>query len=240
MARIRSIKPDAFTSDSLSRVDYFTRWLFAGLWTYLDDEGYGRDDVRLIKAAIFPLDVDATPKKVGAAVSRLVTEGCLCRFSVGGRPFLHAPNWPEHQKVNRPTPSKFPVCPDHGPATHGGLSEDSVRTHGRKGKEQGTGNREAKHDVSDGALTESFDEFWTLYPKKTAKEAARKAWRAACKRASPEVITTGLRAQLPAMEKLVKPDGDYRKNPATWLNGGCWDDQVTAPANSARGEWWAQ
>ena len=134
MARIRSIKPEAFTSESLSRVDYFTRWTFAGLWTYLDDEGYGRGDSRLIRAALYPLDDDVTAKKVDKAIDALIAEGCICCYEVGERQFIHAPKWGDHQKVNRPTKTKFPRCPQHDSGTtgavvvsiHGGLSESSV------------------------------------------------------------------------------------------------------------------
>ena len=44
MPRIRTIKPDAFLSESLSTVPRGTRWTFAGLWTYADDKGRARDD----------------------------------------------------------------------------------------------------------------------------------------------------------------------------------------------------
>src|SRR5690349_16384617 len=60
MARIRSLKPDAFKSESLSRVPRGTRWTFAGLWTYLDDAGRGKDNARLIWAELYPLDEDVT------------------------------------------------------------------------------------------------------------------------------------------------------------------------------------
>ena len=64
MPRIRTIKPDAFKSDSLSSVPRGTRWTFAGLWTYADDEGRARDNARLIHAELYPLDEEVTVEDV--------------------------------------------------------------------------------------------------------------------------------------------------------------------------------
>ena len=147
MARIRTIKPDAFTSESLSQVPRGIRWTFAGLWTYADDEGRARDDVRLIKAALYPLDDDVALATVADDLKQLEAVGCICRYEVAGRSYLHMPNW-EHQKINRPTPAKTPACPkqehfvsaqpddtDDSLRDHGGLSEDSVgERKGREGK----------------------------------------------------------------------------------------------------------
>ena len=231
MARIRSIKPDAFTSESLTRLDYFTRWTFAGLWTYFDDEGYGRGDSRLIRAALFPLDDDVTARKVEKALDALVEEDCVCRYEVDGRQFLHAPKWGDHQKVNRPTKTKFPRCPEHDTGTsgvvvriHDGLTESSVSHHGALtgGKEQGTGNRERSSPDGEGAFTE----FWRTYPRKVSKADAERAYEKAARKADPAVILAGLKAHLPTWEK-----GELKFIPhaATWLNGERWADEVEAP-----------
>jgi hypothetical protein len=243
MARIRSIKPEAFTSETLSSLDYFTRWTFAGLWTYFDDHGYGRADARLIRAALFPLDDDATVSKVQKAVTALEEAECLCRFEVDGRTYLHAPNWSNHQKVNRPSASKIPPCPEHdnGPtgevlSTHAALTEDSVSAHGglTGGKEQGTGNREHRSAPADGA----FDEFWTLYPRKVSKPDAARAWTKAIKRADTAHIIAGLRAHLPAW---ASADQKFIPHAATWLNGDRWDDEVASadPEADRAAQLWA-
>jgi hypothetical protein len=131
MPRIRTIKPDAFTSDSLSSVPRGTRWTFAGLWTYFDDEGRGRADPRLIEAALYPVDDNTTVRDVADDLDLLERIGAICRYIVEGRRFIHAPKW-GHQKINRPTESRLPPCPkcDESLATHGGLSESVMSTSG--------------------------------------------------------------------------------------------------------------
>jgi hypothetical protein len=72
-----------------------------------------------------------------------------------------------------------------------------------------------------------FDDWYTLYPKKVGKAAAERAWPGAVKRAgSPEAIIEALKQQLPALEAK---DRQYVKNPATWLNQGCWEDEIEKP-----------
>ncbi|NEA21574.1 hypothetical protein [Actinomadura bangladeshensis] len=123
---MRTIRPETFTSETLANVPVSARWTFAGLWTYADDEGRGRAEPRLIKGAIWPLDDDVTAKDVAVHLDALEAEGLICRYEHGGKGHLHIVNFAEHQKPNRPTPSKLPACPK---GTHGGLSEPSVSPH---------------------------------------------------------------------------------------------------------------
>lgn len=115
MARIRSIKPQAFTSESLAEVSVHARWTFAGLWTYVDDEGRGKADPRLIKGQIWPLDDDVTSKDVASYIDELEAGGMVCRYEVDGRTYLHVVRWHEHQSINKSTRSKLPCCPTHSP-----------------------------------------------------------------------------------------------------------------------------
>lgn len=77
--------------------------------------------------------------------------------------------------------------------------------------------REKETDALDG-----FDEFWTIYDKKIEKPQAEKAW----KKAKPSVE---LQLQIYAAARQYvqsTPDKKYRKNPSTWLNNQCWNDEV--------------
>ena len=113
MARIRTIKPELFTSRVVSAWPHAVRWTFAGLFTYLDDQGRGEDDARLVEAALYCRDDKTGVRKVETHLDLITKEGPLCRYSVGGIRYMHITSWGEHQRVNRPTPSKFPPCPVH-------------------------------------------------------------------------------------------------------------------------------
>lgn len=64
--------------------------------------------------------------------------------------------------------------------------------------------------------------FWPVYPRKVAKGTARKCYRTARKRASFELIMTGLRRFVP-----IATDKETRFIPhaSTWLNGERWLDE---------------
>jgi hypothetical protein len=121
MARIRTIKPNLFTSRTVSRWPIPARWTFAGLFTYMDDKGRGIDEARLVKAELYPLDDVMTVRKVEEHLSLITEHGPLCRYDVDGERYFHITSWREHQRVNRPTPSRIPACP-----THDKLTEDEV------------------------------------------------------------------------------------------------------------------
>ena len=110
MPRIRTIKPDAFKSESLSAISRGARWTFAGLWTYCDDDGLGRADPRLIKAELYPLDDSTTAADVDNDMNELIDAGCLHTYMSGGKVFIHIPGFRRHQRINRPTPSTLPPC----------------------------------------------------------------------------------------------------------------------------------
>jgi hypothetical protein len=116
MARIRSIKPQAFTSESLATRSVAARWTFAGLWTYCDDDGYGKADPRLIKGQLWPLDDDVTSKDVAGYLDELAdaSDPLICRYEVEGRAYLHVLSW-EHQSIQKKTKSRLPPCPLHQP-----------------------------------------------------------------------------------------------------------------------------
>jgi uncharacterized protein YdaU (DUF1376 family) len=79
-----------------------------------------------------------------------------------------------------------------------------------------------------GGRRDRFDEFWREYPRKVAKEAARRAWRAAIRKADPEQIIAGARAYALS---VLESDPQFVKHPATWIRGGCWDDEPPPTAD---------
>lgn len=85
---------------------------------------------------------------------------------------------------------------------------------------------------------EAFGAFWSNYPKKRAREEAKKAWIAAIERGiAPQHMVD--RAQAYARERAGQ-DPQYTKYPATWLNKGCYDDEPDRPPlRAVSGGWTA-
>lgn len=119
MARKRMVSPDLLTSEKVAELPIPARYAWVGLWLYLDDFGYGRDNASLIKAHQWPLDEAYTTRKVETDLARYFTAGLICRYElVDGTRWMHAPNWDEHQKPQHPTPTKAPPCPVHARGAH--------------------------------------------------------------------------------------------------------------------------
>lgn len=72
-----------------------------------------------------------------------------------------------------------------------------------------------------------FDEFWSNYPRKVGKDDARKAYMRALKRASADEVLAGT-VRL-ANDPNLPTDRQFIPHPATWLNGGRWDDEPLPP-----------
>jgi hypothetical protein len=72
-----------------------------------------------------------------------------------------------------------------------------------------------------------FNAFWELFPNKKSKQDAIKAW---AKIKPDEALFTlmmdAIRAQMQS-DEWHRENGRYIPHPASWLNGGCWDDVVT-------------
>ena len=71
-----------------------------------------------------------------------------------------------------------------------------------------------------------FDEFWASYPKRVERKGAeKKFWAAVKSGVDPGRIVEA--AQRYAESEQVRRG--YAKNPTTWLNNGCWDDEQQQP-----------
>jgi hypothetical protein len=88
--------------------------------------------------------------------------------------------------------------------------EGRKRREGKEGKEYSVG----------------FESFWSVYPNKKSKAAASKAFDKAM---AVEGVTLGLLTSAVNEQKTWdqwrKDGGAFIPHPATWLNGGRWDDE---------------
>jgi hypothetical protein len=126
--RIRSIRPEFWTSEDIAALSWEHRLIFIGLWSYVDDNGVGRDVPKLIMADLFPLEDDThgALMQVAGALKSLETRGLITRYKVGGKPYLHITTWERHQKINRPSADRYPLPTCDDAVTHTPLTEPSV------------------------------------------------------------------------------------------------------------------
>ncbi|MGW1374719.1 hypothetical protein ACWD6P_10675 [Streptomyces sp. NPDC002446] len=114
MARIRTIKPEAFTSESLAEVSVHAERTFFGLLTQADDHGRFRDNPAIIAGLLWPLRAVHTAVHVEEDLQQLADAGLICRYTgCDGRRYLHIVTWFEHQKIDKASQTRIPACPDH-------------------------------------------------------------------------------------------------------------------------------
>lgn len=74
-----------------------------------------------------------------------------------------------------------------------------------------------------------FDQFWQVYPRKTGKVAAEKAWRKAVKQVGARKVYEGA-VRFANDPNLPGPsEARFIPHPTTWLNQGRWDDPPLPP-----------
>lgn len=84
--------------------------------------------------------------------------------------------------------------------------------------------RSSPLDTSTG-VDETFEKFWKAYPRKTAKKASERAFKAAVKRGDLEKVRAGLKAHLPYWTAVAGVSNQqYIPHASTWLNGERYND----------------
>lgn len=115
MARIRSIKPEFWTSEQVMECSTNARLLFIGLWNFCDDHGRHPANPKQIKALIFPAD-DFSAEDVRRMLDELSSHALISFYHVGEKEYFHITGW-RHQKIDRPQDPKYPG-PDEGNSTN--------------------------------------------------------------------------------------------------------------------------
>ena len=81
-------------------------------------------------------------------------------------------------------------------------------------------------------LEERFSRFWEAYPRKRAKDDAKRRWMSLKpSEALLEVMLAALEEQKNSAE-WKKDGGKFIPYPATWLNRGQWNDELTPQGES--------
>jgi hypothetical protein len=137
MARIRTIKPDFFTSEQVAECSPNARLLFVGMWCFCDDHGVHPASPARLKMEVFPGDA-FTKADVAGMVDELVEHGLLAEYEVNGELFWIVTGW-KHQKIDKPS-HKYPLP----------LADNSAngsRTLGYRPPAEGKGREEEVKDI---------------------------------------------------------------------------------------------
>jgi hypothetical protein len=227
MPRIRTLKPEFFTSEDIVNLSPLARLFFQACWCESDREGRMTWKPGTMKLRYFPADKCDIEK----VASEVVQAGLVVIYSVEGKTYAHIPTFKRHQYVNPkesqsviPAPTEENVTRSDASVTRADASNLDLTgvifptsIHITKGASEN--------------LETEFCEWWAAYPRRDGKADAEKAYAKARKRADHATLMAGAKrvaANPPENKKFIPM-------PATWLNGSRWLDEGTAP-QSALGE----
>lgn len=209
--------------------------LAAALLNYADDEGYFKANPKLVQSECCPLREPSV--SIHDSLINLVGAGYL-RMGTGpdGKAYGHIINFNEHQRVNRPIPSKIKcieISWETSPTTHTQLTEASPpEGKGREGEIEGKGYSAQARVTSirekPKATNEEFEKFKNAYPKRKGSNpwepARQKFERAVRDGARPEDIIAGCERYAQQERQLKHVETEFVMQAVRWLNSKCWQD----------------
>ncbi|MDB5937577.1 MAG: hypothetical protein JWQ01_4921 [Massilia sp.] len=174
MARIRSIKPDFWTSEQVMECSPIARLMFIGLWNFADDHGRLPCAPKTIKAQIFPAD-DINSETVRGMIDELSANGLVQVYVVDDKEYLFITGW-RHQKIDKRQQAKYPEPPAYqSPTIRRTVSTDLRGSEGIGEERKNCADAKAprtKQEYSD----EFETKFWTPYPRSPTM-SKKEAWR---------------------------------------------------------------
>ena len=106
MPRIRTIKPEFWTSEQIVECSVRARLLFIGLWNFCDDAGRHVASTKRLKMEVFPADAIDDEEMLGM-MDELIGQGLVAQYEAEGRLYWQVTGW-HNQKIERPT-HKYPA-----------------------------------------------------------------------------------------------------------------------------------
>ena len=136
MARIRTIKPEFFTSEDIVSMSPLARLFYVGLWCEADRLGRMEWKPLTFKMRYLPGDQCDVP----TLANELIERGLVVLYEVDGKKYAEIPTFTEHQVINnREAESPNPARVGHASCTRDSRVEAEGKE-GREGKERKEGN----------------------------------------------------------------------------------------------------
>jgi len=210
VARIRTIKPEFFTSEDIVALEPLVRLLYIALWCEADREGRLVWKPKTFKIRYFPADEfdyeNACKTLIEAKLILLYGEG-----------LAYIPKFLDHQHINpRETPSKLPSFDASSTRRSRVGTGANLDMHAQVG-------RERKGTLDNASY---FNDFWLAYPKKIAKANAEKAFKKANVNGDFNKVMDALEKQKHS-DQWKTENGKFIPHPATWINQRRWEDEIS-------------
>lgn len=207
---------DWTTSEKIESLSADAEVFFTRLIMKADDYGSYHANIKLLKAALFPLK-DYALEEVGSWLSECVKAELIGMYCVQGKSYIRIFNFGQRLQNMR---NAFPAPEDEFPKV--------TVSHGDSPLETNRNETEKKQEPAN--ADDSFEVFFEMYGKKVDRVKAEKKW---------EKISKSDRDKI--MQHIPKyvastPDKAFRKNPSTYLESRTWDDEIVSRQPNAKDE----
>lgn len=219
--RIRSIKPEFFTSPDTGRASLRARLFYVALWCWADDYGIGETNFSMLAGFAFPEEDQIERKELPSLCKEVAEAYGTMFYTVRGRHYYSIPTWDEHQRTQRKAAAKYPT-PDHPEAAPDlrvyGETEPSAPTQGTSAptqgsdeygtgeREQGKGNRGTCDPADAGSSSDAASGADTTEATNPDAEALSHYLADRIRTNGNKVRTVGKRWH-DAMDRLIRIDG---------------------------------
>lgn len=248
MARIRTIKPEFWSSEQVVDCSPTSRLLFIGMWNFCDDGGNCPASCRGLKMQVFPGD-DFTADDIRKMMDELVRAGLVLQYFADGKEYWHVTGW-QHQKIEKkaykyPQPheiadqsptSRRPVADNSPPDVDVDVDVD------RKGEERRVGGEEKRADAPAAESADAYLKRITTDSNSRTPVTMSTDWKpseqfkALLMRAGvkPDALTDELLAKFQIHHNGdSKPQNKWESALVTWCKRERYQD-TAAPSNAPR------
>lgn len=113
MARIRTIKPEFWSSPDTAKLDDpWGRLLFIAMWNWADDNGRGTANPKELAGFAFPNDDSISSADIRRMLGEIRRAFGVILYEVAGRPYYAIPSWDLHQKIDKRSTGRHPAPED--------------------------------------------------------------------------------------------------------------------------------
>ncbi len=234
----RILKESICTSDNLNNLTPQEEIFFYRIMVNCDDYGITDARSKILKAKCFPLK-EVKDSDIEKWLMALINADLVMVYEVSGKRYLKMTTWENHQQI-RAKRSKYPTPDNH--CNH--LIADDIKCPRNPIQSESNPNPNSSRDnhvtvtqqkENKKYIYTAFEEFWTAYPKKVAKQDATKAWE----KIGPDAeLTKTIMQGLGKVKQSRQWTEGFIPNASTWLNGRRWEDDYTLTlVKSESSEW---
>lgn len=226
MARIRTIKPEFFTSEDIVSLSPLARLLYVALWCEADREGRMAWKPRTFKLRYLPAD-NCSAEDLCA---ELIAAGLVVLYEEGA--YAYIPKFARHQHINpRESESTLPE-PDAKPKKSTRQPRVTTRPDASARDDDAQGGRERKG--KEGVIQPphppaspggAFDAFWQQWPKhqrKVARDQCERKWQSRGCEAVSGVVLAALEVAKKS-QAWARNGGEFIPAPLVGLNQKRWE-----------------